>query len=266
MKKAICAVMAHADDIELAAGGTVAKHVHEGYRVLYGLLTRCNSGWTYFSHEEGSVYRPSLEINPRRFAEAQEAAKVFGAEFWYGDLLENCYTRKDGQLLTPSYTGAEREGAEPDDIPEGTPVLVAAAAGLWPDHPVVDELAEVLIEWEPELVIGQAVQNGNPDHFAAALVVARAWKKAAEKVDIGPYWMPVSPPNPERFQFPPVLSVDEIVDVSGHEELALKALACHKSQGGHLQAEDGMLHRKWEYYGGQTGTKSAEGFKLIYQK
>ncbi|MCK4282925.1 MAG: PIG-L family deacetylase [Candidatus Brocadiae bacterium] len=265
MKKSICAVVAHADDVEFGSGGTVARYAAEGYRVLYGLLTRCNSGRTHFNEQEGGRYQPSVEIDPMRYAEAQAAAKVFGAEFWYGDLLENIYTRKDGSLLTPSYTGAEREGVPADDIPEGTPIFVAAGPGLWPDHPIVGELADLLVQWEPELVIGQAIQNGNPDHFAAALVVARAWRRAAEDADIGPYWLPVSAPGPGRFQFPP-LSVDEIVDVTGYEETALKALACHRSQGGHLQREDGHLWRKWRYYGEKIGAASAEGFKLIYSK
>ena len=262
MKKSICAVMCHADDIELYAGGTVAKYLAQGYRMLYGLLSNCPSGWTV-DEERGGHHEPSAEIMPRRLAEAKAAAAVFGAEFWFGNLLGNCYTLKDGEsYITPSYRGAD---APPDDCPEGELLLVAAKPGMWPDLPIIDELADVLVEWQPELVLGQGIQNGNPDHFAAALIVARAWKKAAERCDIGPYWMPVSPPAPQRFQFP-TLPADRLVDVTGHEELPLKALACHRTQGGHLDGMQGYMHRKWKHWGGQMGVPSAEGFMLVYER
>ena len=46
MKKTVCAIMAHADDVEYYGGGTFAKFAAEGYKALYGVLSRCNSGWT----------------------------------------------------------------------------------------------------------------------------------------------------------------------------------------------------------------------------
>jgi LmbE family N-acetylglucosaminyl deacetylase len=66
MKKSICMIMAHADDIEYSAGGTLAKYRAEGYRALYGVMSRCNSGWTVTA-EKGGFYAPSVDIGaPRR--------------------------------------------------------------------------------------------------------------------------------------------------------------------------------------------------------
>ena len=56
MKKSIAVVMAHADDIELSAGATLAKYIHEGYRALYGVLSRCNSGWTVTEEKGGALH------------------------------------------------------------------------------------------------------------------------------------------------------------------------------------------------------------------
>ncbi len=78
MKKSICVMMAHADDIEISVGGTLAKYISKGYRALYGVLTRCNSGWNE-NATEGGQYKPSVEIMPRRRAEA-EAARIFNLE------------------------------------------------------------------------------------------------------------------------------------------------------------------------------------------
>ena len=212
MTKSICVIMAHADDIEYSAGGTFAKYIADGYRALYGVMSRCNSGWTATA-EEGGFYGPSVDIVPRRRWEAEAAAALFGAELYYGDLLENCYTQRDGTLITPSFTGA---AGAPEDVPAGVPLVVAAGAGNWPEDPMVGELADLLVAWEPEVVVGQSFQNKNPDHFCAALILARAYEKAREKAAIGPLWIPVAAPN--RTGIFPTLTANQLVDVTGQEE------------------------------------------------
>jgi LmbE family N-acetylglucosaminyl deacetylase len=254
MEKSICMIMAHADDIEYSAGGTFAKRCAEGYRALYGVMSRCNSGWTVTA-EEGGFYAPSVDIVPQRRKEAEAAAAVFGAELYYGDLLENCYTQRDGTLITPSFTGNRGPA---DDVPAGVPLVVAAGAGNWPEDPMVGELADLLTAWEPEVVVGQSFQNKNPDHFCAALILARAYERAKERVAIGPLWVPVAAPG--RTGIFPTLTANRIVDVTGHEETALKALACHRSQGGHLPGAQEGVRAKWRKWGEQHGSASAEGF------
>lgn len=253
MKKSVCMIMAHADDIEFSAGGTLAKYISDGYRALYGVLSRCNSGWTV--DKRGGRYVPSLEIIPKRRREAKAAAKVFGAKLYQADLLENCYLQHDGTVLTANFSGWTGPA---DDVPAGVPLAVAAGAGDWLDHPVIGELASTLAEWEPELVVGQPFQNGNPDHFCAALILARAYRIARRNAEIGPLWIPVA--TSDRENVFPTLSANRFVDVTGHEETCLKALACHKSQGGHLRdAQDG-LRAHWRKWGEIRGCQSAEGF------
>jgi LmbE family N-acetylglucosaminyl deacetylase len=254
MTKSICMIMAHADDIEYSAGGTFAKYIASGYRALYGVMSRCNSGWTVTA-EEGGRYTSSLDIVPRRRQEAEAAAALFGAELYYGDLLENCYTQRDGRLITPSFTGA---AGACDDVPDGVPLVVAAGAGNWPEHPAVSELADLLATWEPEIVVGQSFQDRNPDHFCAALILVRAHQRAQGRASVGPLWVLVAVPG-RTGVFPP-LAGNRIVDVTGHEETALRALACHVSQGGHLAGTQESLRRKWRSWGERAGGASAEGF------
>ena len=254
MTQSICMIMAHADDIEYSAGGTFAKYCAEGYRALYGVMSRCNSGWTVTA-EKGGCYAPSAEIVPQRRKEAEAAAAVFGAEFYYGDLLENCYTQRDGTLLTPSFTG---NVGPADDVPVGVPLVVAAGAGNWPEDPMVGELADLLVAWEPEVVVGQSFQNKNPDHFCAALILARAYARAKARAAIGPLWIPVAAPS--RVDVFPALTANRIINISGHEETALRALACHISQGGHLPGTQEAVRTKWRSWGDQYGSASVEGF------
>jgi LmbE family N-acetylglucosaminyl deacetylase len=271
MKKAIAVIMAHADDIELYAGATLAKYIDDGYRALYGVLSRCNSGWTV-TEEKGGHYISSLQIIPQRRAEAEAAAKVFGAEFHYGDLLENCYTTRDGVRIISSYTGPvgvggeaiDREAIAADDLPEGTLLSTASGAGEpWDGHPVIREVADLLVAWEPELVIGQGIGNLNPDHFAAAQIVSIAWQVAARETPIGPYLSPVPPPRAGRLRFPP-LRPDRFVDVSGHEDTCLRALACHRSQGGHIASRQEGRRRSWGGWREQSGLEAAEAFAVIH--
>jgi len=254
MKKTICMIMAHADDIEYSAGGTLARYIADGYRALYGVMSRCNSGWTVTA-EKGGHYVPSLEIIPRRRAEAEAAAALFGVELYYGDLLENCYVQRDGTYLTVNFAGWP---GPDDDVPKGAPFAVGQGTGDWPDSPVVQELADLLIKWEPELVVGQQFQNKNPDHFCAAMILHTAYQMARVKVEIGPFWVPVSARG-DADRFPP-LTANRFVDVTGHEETCLRALACHQSQGGHLPGSQDGMKAKWRKWGELRGCSSAEAF------
>lgn len=268
MRRSIVALMAHADDIEYYAGATFARYARQGYRMLYGVLSRCNSGWSK-TESRGGFYASSREIVPLRRAEAAAAARVYGAELYQGDLLENCWTRRDGLRVTPSFTGAitiAGDAAPNDgDLPEGVPLAVAAGAGAsWEENTYARELADLLVEWEPELVIGQEHTNFNPDHFAAAQLVAVAWLQASRKKAVGPYWVPITYPVSGTYAFPP-MEPTNILDVTGDEETCIRAISCHRSQGGHLESTSDYLRTSWAGWGARIGVRSAEAFRTVYQ-
>ncbi len=262
MKKSIVVMMAHADDIEISAGGTLARYISKGYRALYGVLTRCNSGWSE-NEAQGGHYEPSVEIVPKRKTEAQAAAKVFGAEFYMGSALENCYTRLDGVRVFPSFEGVEAQGTPTDDIMKGLPIIVAAGAGYSEPTAQQVEMTDLLIDWEPEIVICQAFQDWNPDHYAAALLLVKAWQAASEKVDVGSFWIPVRMLSGGDWPDFPPMKPDHFEDVTGFEETVLKAFACHVSQGMDLPKNQDLPRKKWTAWGEHAGCKSAEAFVRI---
>lgn len=274
MKKTIVSVMAHADDLEETGGATFAKYIAEGYKGLIVVLSRCNSGWNGIP--DRPEYISSLEIVPQRRAEAKAAADVYGAEFYMGDLLENNYTLRDGTRVAPSFTGAHlafsdaehppADQVPADDVPEGTPIFVGAGFGSLQElHPEVQRVVDLVVEWEPELMLIQQIGNFNPDHLAAAQIGAMSWIRATEKVELGPLWIPV--PNRERLllAFPP-LQADRWVDVTGYEEVNLKALACHKCQGCASEKTQNMVRSRWERFGKDYGVQSAEAFMEVYPR
>ena len=271
VKNNVAAIMAHADDIEYSAGATFAKRIAVGEGALYGVLSRCNSGWT--RTQDGGFYVPSREIVPRRRQEAEAAARAFGAELYYGDLLENCYTTLAGDRVAPGYRAAESvdggplaSPVPPDDLPEGSLFLTAAGAGAtWGGHPAVRALVDLLVAWEPALVIGQPFGDMNPDHFLAAQIVAIAWRIASERADMGPYWVPVVTVPAKGMVFP-VLTPNRFVDVTGFEEKCLRVLACHVSQGGHLPGVQERRRSEWGAWRGLCGFESAEAFLEVYPR
>ena len=261
MKKNIVVMMAHADDIELNAGGTLAKYISKGYRGLYGVITRCNSGWNE-NEKEGGNYKPSVEIMPKRRAEAEAAARMFGAAFYFGTTLENCYTQTDGARVMPSFTGVDAAKASKDDILAGQPVIVAAGAGYSEPAEQQKELADLLTDWEPEIVICQSFQCWNPDHYAAALLLMKAWMMASERKKLGRFWIPVRPKGDDWPDYPP-MKPNHHEDVTGFEEKARKALSCHVSQGMTMKKYQDMVGDKWAKWGEKYGCKSAEAFARI---
>ena len=270
MQKSIVAIMAHADDIEYYAGGTFARYARLGYRLLYGVLSRCNSGYTKTA-KDGGFYTASEDIVPQRRAEAEAAARVYGAELFQGDLLENCYTQRDGTRVVPSFTGprtiigGSAEVGPESDLTAGTLLAVAAGAGAsWEENTYVREVADLLVEWEPQLVIGQEFTNFNPDHFAAAQIVAAAWLQASRRRKIGPYRVPVTFPVPGSRPFPPLVPT-EILDVTGDEAKCIEAISCHRSQGGHLESTRAYLKASWSGWGQRIGVTSAEAFWTVYR-
>ncbi len=66
----ILAIGAHFDDVELACGGTIARHARSGDEVIIYVVT--NSGYTGYSHE---VIRKAETA----YAEGEKASRILGA-------------------------------------------------------------------------------------------------------------------------------------------------------------------------------------------
>ncbi|MFH1759643.1 MAG: PIG-L family deacetylase [bacterium] len=76
--KTIAAIGTHCDDLEVLCGGSMAKLVKLGYKVIYAITT--NTSFYYPSDKEVSSgkFRSNNEINELRKDEAREAARILG--------------------------------------------------------------------------------------------------------------------------------------------------------------------------------------------
>ena len=70
-RKNILAVGAHADDVEIGCGGTIASHIKNGDRVIILIMTE-----SFFTNYDGKVLRTREEGQ----IEEESSAKILGAE------------------------------------------------------------------------------------------------------------------------------------------------------------------------------------------
>jgi len=129
---------AHADDIELSCGGTIAKSVKDGLRVGLVELTR---------GEMGTRGTPQI-----RFRESQRAAKILGVEFRYQLDLG------DGGLRT----GRDEELEVIDVVRRHTPRVVFAP---WPDERHPDHVRTGRMCTDASFYAGlRSLQTARPAH------------------------------------------------------------------------------------------------------
>jgi LmbE family N-acetylglucosaminyl deacetylase len=251
-EKCIACIMAHADDIELSGGGTFAKYIAHGYKGIYGVLSFCNSGWSYNECGKG-IYKPSTETIPIRLQEAEEAALIFQAEIFRMKLLEDNFTDSKGNRNHLSFaTGNYND----NEIPKGGIPLVNAASSNTPAGiATIKRLTDFLVKNTPDLVIGQCIDSNNPDHFNAALILRKAYLEASKRVKLGPYYIG----HASQPFFP--IEPDWIVDITGFEEVAEKAISCHESQNGACRVK--RMRLRWKKWGEVINVTSGEPFIRI---
>ena len=197
-KKCILVFGAHADDVELMAGGTFAKYISEGYEGVYvcvlnnfaGCAIESVGGGTtppagimgpLFSISESPKSYPvgALESMQIRREESIRAAEVFQASpvfldfgqgfIWMG--RRRCYFGSDEyhQFHPPGRT-------------------VVSLAEI--ERGNVDYLVELLLMYSPEIVITHTLGGEKHDHGNSAYLMYLAFKKAMEKgVAVGELWM-----------------------------------------------------------------------------
>lgn len=173
-EKALMAVGAHADDIELNTGGTLAKYYDRGYGIVYIMATNNMSGeWSQTDRDGRIVKRtpPYHEIMPQRKRETAAAAELFGAEPIHLDHPQRHYTREDGTRAELRY-GCDRPDCVPPDVPS---VLTACE-----DGPSVQRLSDLILEHRPEGILTHGSAAANVEHFATCLLVLNAYWRAVE--------------------------------------------------------------------------------------
>ena len=129
----VLAVVAHPDDAELLCAGTLARARADGAGIGICVLTR---------GDKGQPNRPIKNLTAVRRKEMQAAAKMLGAELFFGNF---------------------RDGEPADAVPARRVVV------------------EILRRFRASLVLAHAPEDYHPDHRAASAVAEAATWFAASR-------------------------------------------------------------------------------------
>ena len=231
VERALC-VMAHPDDVDFGAAGTVAHWVDEGIEVAYLLLTRGDAG--------GFDDTPRDEMPRLREAEQRAAAAAVGVK--HVEFLDGY---ADGTLtptieLRRDITASIRR-FRPDRILTNSPVRrwERIAGPSHPDHLAAGEATTC------------AVYPDSRNRFAFAEL---ALEYGLEPWTVREIWY-MAGPDP-----------DHLVDITETYERKLAALRAHVSQTAHIADLDGMLRERLLFTARNSGLpdgRLAEAFTII---
>jgi len=252
MSKRILIAMAHADDMEYYAGGTVAKFIAQGYEAVLLMLTNnicgadLDNDGNYLQHEPEKVM-------PVRDQEMHEGARILGVD----SIVQTGF--KDGVYFDgdkPVWIGDKdydmhhKSGHEP---------LAAAAANM----NCIRRVQGVLEKYEPEIVITHNLTSGF-EHTCAAHLVNQAFRQAVKAgADLGSLWAPTHVRHcaweTDMRLFP---SPNIIIDVTDYWTQKVKAIRAHKSQ--QVEASIKKVELISRYWGIVRQCRYAEPFFTLY--
>lgn len=218
--KSILAVGAHPDDLEICCAGTLAKFAKQGVKVSMAIATD-GSG--------GHMIIPPKELGEIRHREAEKAAKLIGAEFYWMDFT-------DGFLF--------------EDIDSRLRFI------------------EVIRKAKPDVILTHDPQDYHPDHRAVSRLMFDASFESGLKnlTTESPFHPGVQPlmyfDKITGAGFQPT----DYVDITDTFEIKREMLACHESQIKWLRDHDNvdfidMMVTLSKARGYQCGVEYAEAFR-----
>jgi len=246
MEFTILAIGAHADDLELQMGGTLAKYHAAGYSIGYVMTTNNMSGGESAVKEDGDPRPLHLRTQQLRKSEADAAAKFFGTTAIHLDHPQRHYIRADGKKVVVDYGVGVPEGIDP-----GIPCIVGAQ-----EHkPSIDRVVALILELNPEVVFTHGGPMRNVEHFATQLLVTTAYWNAVEQGYQGLLlnWHDLGVNNfAEAYKH-----WDTFVDISDFWEAKIQASAIHKT----MKPDPASLD--WPQWGPGCGCRHAEVFTIV---
>lgn len=217
----VLAVVAHPDDAELLCAGTLARAQADGAGIGICVLTK---------GDKGQPNRPIRNLPAFRRREMQDAAKIIGAEIFFGN-------HPDGELAD---TAAARR-----------------------------HLIEIYRRFRPTLVLAHAPEDYHPDHRAAStLAEAATWFAASRGQRTAS--APLAEPPVLWFMDTINMSgfvPGFFVDISAHTDLKERMLACHRSQlarsgDANFSPLQDLMRLQFRTRGAQANTAAAEAFRI----
>jgi LmbE family N-acetylglucosaminyl deacetylase len=250
-EKCIMVFGAHADDVELIAGGTFARYISEGYKGVYVCVINNFAGCGIESIGGGTKPPPgitgplftvsdsprsypvgALETIQIRREEALRAAAVFNAIPIFLDFRQGYIW----QGRKRCYFGSEEYHRYQ---PPGRQVVSLAELGSAGN---VELLVDILGKYSPDIVITHTLGGDKHDHRNCAYIVYLAFRKAMEKgIEVGQLWMQ---PKGWLLENQTIAKVREDaivrINITDYLDMKYKALNQHVSQNGGFGREYAM--------------------------
>ena len=221
MKKCIVVFAAHTADAELGAGGTMAKFVRQGYRVVVVIVTTSVSEPVVKPMLDGqdSDSPTPRELAALRGQEAHESAQVIGHELEFLRLNERFFTYQGKRYYVDF-----RENPLPVELP-GTGWFGSVS----PDaQTFVKKAQEIMLREEPEFILTHSVTDSCYEHYLVANTLATAYRSVLgrEGKNIGKFLAWETEQSNRTFQMP----ITGIEDITEFREIKHEALLKHVSR------------------------------------
>lgn len=250
--RVLVAVGAHADDVEINAGGTIAKWAGAGGRVHIVMATNnCSGPIIPPDGNEAAMRRLGpAETSRVRHQEQEKAAALLGATTHYLGYFQRHYW--DGRREVS--IGYGTDSPAPEGLSQSLPILIACN-----ERGPIERLGDLLSSLQPDLVLTQTPDDRDPEHHAVAAMVWEAflWRPALQRVPLR-FWTP-STASPGGLFDP---QYDHIEDISAVYDRKLELCACHASQM--TERRNAIVARRAAYWGRRLGVAYGEPFRTAH--
>lgn len=253
--RSLVLIGAHADDIELHAGGFAAKVSQQNRPVHFVMVTNNMSGNLLPAGQPGaSPYRlPPAQTREIRTREQQAAADVIGATTHFLDYPQRHYW--DGQApVTLTFVPVKHDPLPASsDLP---PLLIAAQ-----NPQAIARMGELLVSLKPAVIVTQTITDVDPEHHATASLVWQAYRLRAEDLKGVTllFWAPGTTSHggmlPQHF--------DHLCQINPAQfDLKMQMLRCHASQMTTRRLV--MAEARARHWGAELGVEFAEPFTTVF--
>jgi LmbE family N-acetylglucosaminyl deacetylase len=252
----LVAIGAHADDIELHAGGIAAAWAQSGRPVHFVMTTNNMSGNLL---PEGDPQGQPYALGPQqtqaiRQREQAQAAAVIGASLRHLNFPQRHYWTGQGRRALDFNAAPHDPFVASSTRP---PLLIAAQK-----DEAIDEVADLLVSLKPAAILTQTITDIDPEHHATASLVWQAYQRRADDLRGATlyFWAPGTSSMAGMLR----QNFDCIVPVSAEQfERKMRMLNCHASQMTARRLE--MAQRRARYWGAEVGVEFAEPLTTVLQ-
>jgi len=254
MNQSIMVIGAHADDVEINAGGTLLKYREAGYEVVYVMATNNFAGNVSVLNEDNTrrTWREDpVDLMARRKGECDDAAAALGTTPIHLDHPQRHYWFASGEAFELRYGCPLPEG-----VPENVPSILTAAE----DADSLKRLAELILEKNPQVVLTHSVSTMSPEHYHTSILATKSYWQAVDAGFRGAllHWREAETRLGEfncRW--------DTFVDYSPYLDRKMELIGLHKCQMPNAHLPDFGHRLLGERWGQACGCVAAECFTWV---